>query len=594
MAAKPDKEALKKNLFWIMLGVFAAFWVVALAVVKFSYSDAKQKEWEKAEKDIKSALSSGPKTQAFITPWDQHGKDFQKHKDVIWKEGWEQQAGMYVWPEDMKIKPLYPEDALGEGPEDGNNKGAFASTWYKSQFEGLAALAAPADYRGGFDAVVPKQVWDQTRPPTREEIWLAQEAFWVRKEMLLIIQDALNASAVFKDVTKDVAGDKDKLPDGVLARKVFRSAFWELDLLITTNKEGKRVISPDSTIKNVNRTQKVQSLASTLSPKGVPFRLVQPSRAGDPATYIMRIAGEPLAYDASSKLNRTYMVDPVDLQKDFGVQQVLEWEASPIREVVALELARHSHRTITWGFKVNEPLKKLDPEPADETPAGGNPGAMTGGAPMIGGFPMTGGAPMTGGTTGVGGPGGANAAEMTKINKISRLRYMHITPQCRHLPVAMRLVVDQAHLHDLLAAAANSALRIQITQVHINHSPSGRHAAHPAPGTQVGNMAGMFGMAGMMGGAPPGRPVFMPPPVFGAGGGRMGRMGGMAMPAPRPPVGGVGGEAGEDVFGAEPGKDGSTGGKVLDAAQLVDVTIYGIATLYERFPARPATPAKKP
>ena len=60
----------------------------------------------------------------------------------------------------------------------------------------------------------------------------------------------------------------------------------------------------------------------------------------------------------------------------------------------ALEIARHSHRTITWGFKINDALKKLDPEP--EAPAGAPPGGVPG--------PPGG---MTGATTTPGMPGGA-------------------------------------------------------------------------------------------------------------------------------------------------------------------------------------------
>ena len=181
--------------------------------------------------------------------------------------------------------------------------------------------------------------------------------------------------------------------------------------------------------------------------------------------------------------------------------------------------------------------------------------------------------------------------EESKVNKISRLRYMHVTPQCRHLPIAMRLVVDQSNIHEILAAVANSALRIQVTQVQMQHAGGGATAnRNPLP--MAGGMVGMFGVAGgppMAGGPPPmtgGNPGMIPPPAF-AGfmlGGRMGGGGGMSPPK------GVGPEAGDDVKGGA--VKGGTGAKVIDGAQLVEITIYGIATLYERFPPRPGTPQK--
>src|SRR5687768_673353 len=100
--AKLDSEALKKNGFWIGLGAFALLWTIALVVLLFS-ADAKAKgEWEAKKKEIESARSSKPKTKAYQEPWTKHGEMFQKHKDKIWKDAWEQQQSMYSWPEGMR------------------------------------------------------------------------------------------------------------------------------------------------------------------------------------------------------------------------------------------------------------------------------------------------------------------------------------------------------------------------------------------------------------------------------------------------------------------------------------------------------------
>src|SRR5581483_10666614 len=82
-----------------------------------------------------------------------------------------------------------------------------------------------------------------------------------------------------------------------------------------------------------------------------------------------------------------------------------------------------------------------------------------------------GGAPMMAGVLGKGGMmgGGGAPTDGTRINKIDRQRYIYVTPQCKHLPIAVRLIVDQSHINDVLTAVSNSRLRIQITQVTLNH-----------------------------------------------------------------------------------------------------------------------------
>src|SRR5262249_43274082 len=149
------------------------------------------------------------------------------------------------------------------------------------------------------------------------------------------------------------------------------------------------------------------------------------------------------AYDAMTKLDREYDVEPVELDKPFGIQQLPEWETSPLREVNALAVPYHSHRTITWGYVVNEDLKKLDPEPVEEASPATTPAPGGGGA-----APAPGGA---GAGAGTGAPA-APAGDFTKLNGINRLRYMYRASggECRHLPIAVRVVVDQSHAHTVL------------------------------------------------------------------------------------------------------------------------------------------------
>jgi hypothetical protein len=186
-----------------------------------------------------------------------------------------------------------------------------------------------------------------------------------------------------------------------------------------------------------------------------------------------------------------------------------------------------SHRTAAYplkpglGFKKDEEADKKDePAPAADPNAGQQnqnqyqfgPGQAT-----------------TGAGDERGGRGAPSAASLTAVYGLDRNRYLAATEQCRHLPVAMVLVIDQAYLTDLLTSLANSRLRFQITQVHY----------HRARGVQPG----------------------------GSGGASNGPRGTPGNERPQP------GQVGN--YGAAAVGDGEP--------NLIEVTIYGIAALYERY-----------
>ena len=186
-----------------------------------------------------------------------------------------------------------------------------------------------------------------------------------------------------------------------------------------------------------------------------------------------------------------------------------------------------------------------------------------------------------------------------------------MTPQARHLPVVLRLVVDQAHIHDILASISNSRLRMQITQVSFHHVTGVTRASLDGP-APAGNVPGATRPGGP--GAPPGLPVGGNRPPA-AGGGPMGPgpmgSGSMTPPAgmmmPKMPGSGSYGGSGRTIFGGP--RDGDTGSarpsgvagtstaRTLDNARLVELSIYAIASLYDRYPPRPketTTPGTTP
>jgi hypothetical protein len=613
--AKFDKEQLKKHQFWIGLGAYLVLWLIAVIAVKAGGDDTKQKKWAEAKKTIEAAKAKGPKTPAYLAPWDKHGLTFRKHKDVVWKKAWDDQAAIYTWPAGMARVPLYPTQTFGDSvSEDQNNRGKFRDL-YNEQFNGLAQFVYPADFNGGFDKVFPKQTWNLEREPTREEIWLAEEDFWVRYEMLALLRTAMDTSALFQEEKVDA---KEKLPEGVVKRRLFRNANWELNLLIKRGKNGRGlVLSEQSTIKNVSVSRQTQALANPRGNGGLPIRLFQENGA----KHVIRVVGEPQPFDSQTQMRNEqggdFEVQPVALDKPFYVEQLLDWEIAPIRRIDALAVGWHSHRTIAGGLKPREDLKALDastePAAAAAKPATTPAGTST----MPGGKGMPGAKGMPGG----GQAGGADdkpADDVTPVNNINRLRYLHVTPQCRHLPIALRVVVDQAHIQDVLAAVVNSHLRVQITQVTFHHATNVQHnvaadevpeAPAPSAGGRTGSRAGgALRPGGPALGMRPGGPALgMRPrgPQGNKAAGSARRGSGMMSPfvpgrsfgrdsSMRPPTM-PGGPRAPGAAGGEKPKD-----KPAAQARLVELSVYGLATLYERPPppapseATPGTPAATP
>src|SRR5262249_20788625 len=149
---------------------------------------------------------------SFLGPWNAHRDKFKAHKDKIWQEAWDLQKDIYVWPDAMReagIIPRYVGDSFtrvrdqagkGDVTEDLNNRSKYKTDWYKEQFPpatGLDTWVAPVEFQGGFFAVFPMQEWQRSNAPTQEEVWLAQEDYWVRRELLFTINQAIQSVANF-------------------------------------------------------------------------------------------------------------------------------------------------------------------------------------------------------------------------------------------------------------------------------------------------------------------------------------------------------------------------------------------------------------
>jgi hypothetical protein len=608
---KLDKETVIKQRFWFALGFFFLLWVIAFFVMKVSGAGevkAKQDAYTKSKKEIEGFKN--PKNDRFVKPWNDHKGVFEGQKNTVWEKAWELQKEMVTWPwPNAAQSPKYPSDPL-----DRNARAAYESTYYKRQFIDpetgdtiLDKIVTPVEFKGGVDAIVGPIELQKNKPPLREEIWLAQEDFWVKRELLNTIRDALDA--VRKMTREEVQVTKEDRSKGVLHRYRFRneSAGWELDLRIEPG-EGKGarqlVIGKDSTIKNIHPSRRIQALANPRTAKPLAFRLRQGQQGEAAATLV--IEGEPLPPGGSMALGKPQPARVINLRQPFEVEQIFEWENCPIRRIDAIELVKQSHRTATMELKESPLLKEVatqDAGPAAEGGADATGGGMAGGmagGPMPGGMaggPGPGMPGMPGGPGGKFGPMGGDrmpgmggmgggVVNPTPLNGLERNRYISATEQCRHLPLGMVLVVDQSYVPDVLTAIANSPLRIQITQVDFRHIPGIQRGEGwsgtpgetgvprmPMPGGPGG--AGMKRMQGVMGPMP-----------------RMSGKGGGFMPGPGPGRGANLGDTRRGERGPMPRPGGGEGtGMDSDTGEedsnLVELAVYGVAALYERYPPKP-------
>jgi len=387
-------------------------------------------------------------------------------------------------------------------------------------------------------------------------------------------------AANFDDLPLEVTLVSDKsdppLPE-LTVRKRFRNPNWELDLLLVSDGKGQVQISDKSTITNINSTQRTLSLSTAQFD-------VRRQGERDPVARII-IPAEWLAWKETTELK-----DIKKSQGTFGfertrpieieVDEVFTWATSPIKRIDAIELYYNSHRT------ANLALKPAAQFPVAEAPKETTAGGLSGGMGAI---------PPPGGGLSGGAPGGGSDSSKTP-NGLVRNRYISVTEQVRHMPVALALVVDQAHMQDVLTAVINSRLRIQITQVQWKRirgvkamlASNGPGGSEP-PGVPGGGTSG----PGRFSGSGP-----RSPGGGGPGGVSGGGPGGVSGGPMSPPGGGGSGTKPPTI----PGRGASGGGSTTTVPgsgddsdpNLVEMAVYGIAALYERYPPRPPAQPESP
>ena len=604
MAAKFDVEQVKKNLFWILLGVTALIEVVAIALLMVSDPAAeKRKEYVDRQKEMKSI--SDFKNSKFLPPWEERKNEFTGEKNVIWEKAWKPQEPIYDFP--LGIKKLeYPD----EKPTSAELT-SYRDRYYKDQFDRSVAEASTTKYEieykngnpdrylllqgpspiafggagggqtgggimagasqpgsseggpmkaGGVSvgAAAPASVSPGIRgilgelptftiPPNPEEFWILQEDLSVRRELVHTLRKALGEMAVMtrKPASKENTG-----------AVVLVNSFWELTLI----PEAGGRLSEKSTIRNVHCQGRPQALYDKALNWKTEFLIAQ----GANTKVVLSFDGDPLPYGQARSFREfgPMNIGTLDLNQEFLAAQTFRDVNCPLRRVMAIELGVAGQDIRNFKPADLKTRSTLPEEKGEEVAAGAD--ASAGGPPGGEGMMSMGGPPG-----GAGAP--ATPLNVTSLNRLDRARYLVSNEVCRHIPIAVRLQVDQSQVNTILTTMANNRLRMQITQVEWNHLPRKRMLA-----------GGGAGGTGFPGAAPGGFPSMGAPSGMAPG---LPAMGGMPGRPPGSPFGIPGAAAPGGASGA--GSNPNLASLGLEDGNLIDLTIYAIASLYERYPPKP-------
>jgi hypothetical protein len=227
-----------------------------------------------------------------------------------------------------------------------------------------------------------------------------------------------------------------------------------------------------------------------------------------------------------------------------AVTQVFDWRTVPIKRVDQLQMGWNSSRTAGLPLLPPRFLKKDEKKDDTTSSDAGARGKMT----------------LPGAESGSGGGAGSGSSAKT-VNGLEINRYLEVSEQVRRMPVGLALVVDQEHIQDVLTAIANSPLRIQTTQWHWRrfHGDIKPKDDESAPTTPTTPTTPTKGGAERPGAESVG-PTLLP------SGGKPSRGNRFQLP------GTLGG----------PSMKTTTGEEQQDW-DLVELAVYGIASLYERY-----------
>jgi len=625
---KFDKDTLLKQRFWLLLAVSVPLAVVGLFLLSSSVPaliGKERKAIDAALKEMADFSRGDPKSPEWVKVAAKKAAEKKKQEEIVWKNAAGEQSDLMTWPASVEEKyhfrdgkfakeitatrkkedkkadpgPAPPNDAshfhgtITEVNQDGivvgkevfvrttdvkvqitadpeeknptfsslqpgdrvtikyekgkffgdrlteNERTEYART-YKDQLRAILEQVIPVNEKGEGVVQFPGWVYNGKDLPPKgaqpffryvADDWKQEQDFsdeaWMAQEDLWVEQEIYRLVRVANDSVAQFKGKGGSEKDKDYE---FANPYWHLKCRVTGDGNLK------VTIKNLQEQR--QFLDVTFLIKLFPARKAVPIK-------IEGMARAPAGMDGDT-LEVSIDKDKWGGQKAqgvLGVEQVLTWKTAAVKRIdyisigsTALDDSAESHRQCTLVLKPLRPDQQKEQAAPDPK------------VPVPGGIPR-----------GKRRFDPAAAGALTPNGLIAE-RYLDVTDQARRIPVGVVLIVDQEHVERVQAAFANSKLRFLTTQVVLNRYPGSIRPPETADKTAT----------------PPG--------------------GGLNRPAP-PLIGGLGpGGAGGRYGGRLAGFPGGPtfGGAALGAGDEqesnVELVLYGIVSLYQRYPPRARAP----
>jgi len=543
MAAKFDAEMLKKHHFWFLfiptvIGLLVAWYALFIEVPDAISGAAAQHE------EGKKKIAYQAKPRGLVDEYKKNVTKLDAERIKKWSEAWEEQKDLYPWPagysrDQLSLIKDLKFGAPGVSAADDaptrkvmNEIRRQFEAHYQAEYKQFVAELEPLQFRGRWEDLL-RYKGKFSLVPDAEDMWLAMEDLWVQREILRRVA-AVNTEAAKFDIVRAADGKDDP------KNRVFKSRIWQLDLKLTGVDNKRRL---EGTLTNVSPRLQVMGVGNRmilnvwLSPNAKePFPFEVQGGAVE--------AGATIPIKPLDKHEIPADVRATELAK---VQQEFDVRTVPIKRVEHFSLGKLDARHVAYSLlppKFSEDMAAKQPGSTSGQGTTGPGKGMTG-TPGTAGTPGTSntGSSMPSMSMGSGPDSGQTANDETQ-NGLKRARYIARTEQVRRMPVALAVVTDQTYIKDILESLANTKLRYQITQVHwsryhndLNYT-SNRGMSFPGSGR----------------GGEPGKT------------------------APPEPGKGFGSGSGFD-FGSAP----TTSREDQFSANLLEVSVYGIVSLYTKF-----------
>jgi len=304
-------DSLKKHHFWILLGLVPLFVLIAVLTISSSVGGEIEKRNKEIE-DAKGGLAklSSPKSAALLELMDGVIKKVDGKHGTLWKDNWDRQAPLYVWPKsraftgftkkdkgpdgkDTEVTVRLEDLKFGENIPNNNDqylefrKPEFYQALYSTAaltpgqkeslppgFVAMGDSIAPTQFRDGWERILryANDLPQYNKVLTSDQIWLLMEDVWVQRSMLQAVKSVNDEMSAFrrvkyddgKGVTIDDPDPKNpNAPKDPLRRK-FRSRVWEVALEVKT-RGNKSYIT--GTLENITERLQVLGIGKTMTLK---------------------------------------------------------------------------------------------------------------------------------------------------------------------------------------------------------------------------------------------------------------------------------------------------------------------------------------